>query len=144
MINIKQFLLSFLICAGLEPCIFARTKIPVQNKVGFAPNTGGSIIVNVNYQGAQYYLPILATNIHHNLYVNRSGHNQLSINVDSYETEEAEYLVEIVSPINNRVLYRQSIRGTQNIDISNWGAGAYVIRVTIDGEIITKSIFIQK
>lgn len=32
MINIKQFLLSFLICAGLEPCIFARTKIPVQKE----------------------------------------------------------------------------------------------------------------
>lgn len=126
------------------PYIWQHNSSAGTLKVGFAPNTGGSIIVNVNYQGAQYYLPILATNIHHNLYVNRSGHNQLSINVDSYETEEAEYLVEIVSPINNRVLYRQSIRGTQNIDISNWGAGAYVIRVTIDGEIITKSIFIQK
>ena len=73
-------------------------------------------------------------------------HNQLpseSIELNPY-TKESKWLLEVYSGQTGRKMVDYQVSGSCfSLDTSNWESGLYVIRVLIDGEVLTQKITIK-
>lgn len=117
------------------------------------PSSGGTIVVHIEQNGFDYYLPILATNNSPYLAIElTNGVLKVLVlskesdenNLDSIEKTYANWTIEIYNAITgNRVSNQTVDDDLYSVDTAGWDSGIYIIRVTIGDIILSEKIVIK-
>lgn len=123
------------------------------------PSTGGSVIVRIQRNGVDYYLPILATT---NPYILSIGvdNGMIEVQLLSEENErnlpeeeiafsqssysDLAWKIEVYNGTTGEKVFSQDISGTSySIDTTGWKPGIYIVRAIIGDIILNEKIIVK-